>query len=303
MEPEQPKEQVSQQPSGKGSGCLLLLILYGAVFLLNVFRWPTQTFIGAGVVAALFLLTMQVMVKRERAQREEVREKARQAAKAEKPPVPSPQETHPAGRSSPANPVRFVLSDNRTCQCGEKKIELNQGSTLSGTLTLKTTDGPWNIREYNYPSFLDMQFEFSLPEDPTRTFRYQAELPVEKLWAPNGTQVAYEMPEFEDQVGDLEELIDWREDWSYLTPEGETHTNRLKYTSATFQVMIETDSLLVCCEYYDQNEDITDYVTIFYRVPLANILLLPDHIPCYREDGSLDDMRYYEGESISLHRI
>jgi hypothetical protein len=156
---------------------------------------------------------------------------------------------------------------------------------------------PLGIPEYDHPSFIAATFDFPFKG---RSLRYTGFIWQWDLWAPTGTHVQTERSDFVDEIGQLDGMMDARKDWSYVLPDGRTHTNRLKYTSCHFWIMAEPSSLLVRCEYYDQNPDIAGMVTIFYCRPLAELLLLKDTKVSHDSAGNPEDFDLHGGDTITL---
>lgn len=194
--------------------------------------------------------------------------------------------------------VSLLLPHDRHARCGNDEIILPAATELSGQLSLEPSDGPFGIREYEHPSYVATTFEFA-----GRSFRNRGLLSAFHLWAPNGTPVQLEAPDYQEQLGPIEGMMDDREDWWYLLPDGTKHTNRLKYTSCQFGIMLQPSSLLVRCRYYDQNPDIASYLTIFYSRNLADLLLLKDTRLCLDASGNLEDFILNGGETITLEHL
>ena len=194
-------------------------------------------------------------------------------------------------------PVTITLTEERHAVCGGDATSLPAGVTFVGDLTLTPSDGPLGIREYDHPHFLVATLDFTLVG---LALRYTGFISQWDLWAPTGTQVQIECPGFEDQTGQIDGMMDDRDDWSYVLPDGTTHANRLKYTSCKFWVMPQASSLLVRCEYYDQNPDITRMVTIFYTRSLEDLLLLKDTKVFHDADGNPEDFDLHGGDTITL---
>ena len=196
--------------------------------------------------------------------------------------------------------VCFILPDERVAICDRKVISLPAGSEITGALTLRPSDGPLGIREHEHPSFILATFDFSVGG---RNLRYTGFISQWDLWAPSGTEVQTECPQFEDQTDQLDGMMDGRDDWSYVLPDGTTHTNRLKYTSCKFWVMTQPSSLLVRCQYYDQNPDIADTVKIFYARPLDELLLFKETKVFHDVDGNPEDFDLHGGDTIILQKL
>lgn len=207
-------------------------------------------------------------------------------------------------KSSPAKAVSrevtFMLSEDRKASCGDESIFLPRGTEVSGTLRLEPFDGPLGVREYDHPSFLRADLVFT---NDGHKYQYSGIISQWDLWAPNGTRVAKEQPEFRDETGQLDGMMDGRDDWEYLLPDGSTHSNRLKYTSCQFWVMVKPSTLEVKCKYYDQNSDIANYVTIFYSRSLADLLLLKDTRVFNDAEGKPEDFSLHDGETIILEKL
>ncbi len=217
-------------------------------------------------------------------------------------------ERAPAERSSeesaPAKTVSrevtFMLSEDRKATCGDKNILLPRGTEVSGTLRLETFDGPLGIREYDNASFLRADFAFT---HDGQIYQYSGIISPWDLWAPNGTGVAKEQSGFRDETGQLDGMMDGRDDWEYILPDGSTHSNRLKYTSCHFWVMVKPSALDVKCKYYVHNSNIADYVTIFYSRSLADLLLLKDTSVFNDAEGKPEDYSLHDGETITLKKL
>lgn len=214
-------------------------------------------------------------------------------------PVEVPPE-EPAPAKATSREVTFILPEEREATCGEKSILLSGGIEVSGTLTLKAADGPLGVREYDHPSFLSADLVFGFDG---QTYRYTGLVSQWDLWAPNGTRVVKAKPDFRDEAGQLDGMMDGRDDWHYVLPDGSTHANRLKYTSCQFWLAVQSSSLDVKCRYYDQNSDIADYVTIFYTRPLAELLLLRDTRVFHDAEGIPEDFSLHDGETITLEKL
>jgi hypothetical protein len=195
------------------------------------------------------------------------------------------------------NPVTVKLPDERRVTCNGEALCLPAGTVLAGELVLEPSDGPWGIREYEQPHYLTATFDFAFE---SRYLRYSGLVTQWNLWAPTGTQVETERGEFVDQVGRIDGMMDDREDWSYVLPDGRTHRNRLKYTSCHFWVMAKPTSLLVKCQYYEQNPDLAGMVTIFYSRYLEELLLLRDTRVFYDSRGKAEDFNIHGGDTITL---
>jgi hypothetical protein len=193
--------------------------------------------------------------------------------------------------------VTITLPVERHAVCGGDANSLPAGVPLVGDLTLTPSDGPLGIREFDHPHFIAATFDFAAAG---RNMRYTGFISQWDLWAPTGTHVQTACPEFEDQTGQLDGMMDGRDDWSYVLPDGTTHANRLKYTSCRFWVMPKPSSVLVRCDYYDQNPDIADMVTIFYSRPLEELLLLKDTKVFHDSDGNPEDFDLHCGDTITL---
>lgn len=216
----------------------------------------------------------------------------------QEPEQPPPEE--PVHAKIVSREVMFTLPEKKTAVCGEESIVLPQGTEVRGILQLKPSDGPLGIRDYDHPSFLSADLAFT--HDGYR-YQYSGLISQWDLWAPNGTQVTKEQPEFQDETGQLDGMMDGRDDWYYVLPDGSTHTNRLKYTSCQFWVMAQPSELTVKCRYYDQNSEIADYVAIFYARPLEELLLLRDTRVFRDAEGDPEDFSLHDGETITLKRL
>ena len=126
--------------------------------------------------------------------------------------------------------VSFTLKSERLARIGEEQFILPAHSVLAGQLSLKTSDGPMGLREFEQPSFLHACFDF---EFGGRQMRYAGFIRWSALWAPDGTQTTFEDPGFIPECGMIEGLNDSRADWFYIRSDGRRHTNRLKYTGST----------------------------------------------------------------------
>jgi hypothetical protein len=195
--------------------------------------------------------------------------------------------------------VTFTLPDDRKAQCGEQSILLPQGTEVTGVLELRPSNDPLGVHNCDNP-FLNADLVFTWKD---QKYLYSGFISKWDLWAPNGAKVAKEQPDFRDDTGQLDGMMDDREDWLYVLPDGSTHTNRLKYTSFQFWVMLQSSSLAVKCRYYDQNSEIADYVTIFYKRPLAELLLLKDTRIFLDATGNPEDYSLHDGETITLKRL
>lgn len=195
--------------------------------------------------------------------------------------------------------VTFTLPDEREAYCGEQIILLPQGAEVTGVLELRPSNGPLGIHDSENP-FLSAELVFTWNG---QKYLYSGFISQWDLWAPNGTRVATEQPEFRDDIGQLDGMMDGREDWGYVLPDGSTHANRLKYTSCQFWVMVQQASLAVKCRYYDQNSEIANYVTIFYTRHLAELLLLRDTRIFRDAEGKPEDFCLHDGETITLKRL
>jgi hypothetical protein len=195
--------------------------------------------------------------------------------------------------------VIITLSDDRCATCDGAVVRLPAGTALSGHLTLEPSTGPLGIPEYDHPSYIAATFDFQLDG---RNLRHTGFISQWELWAPTGTQVLTYRDDFVDELSQLDGMMDTRDDWSYVLPDGTTHTNRLKYTSCKFWIMTQTSSLAVRCEYYDQNPHITGMVTIFYTRPLEKLLLLKDTKLLYDSSGNPEDFHLHGGDTITLKR-
>jgi hypothetical protein len=193
--------------------------------------------------------------------------------------------------------VTIILPDDRHTTCNGASITLPAGTASSGRLKLEPSHGPLGRPEYDHPSFIKTTFDFSFEG---RNLRNTGFIGQWELWAPDGTHVQTERSDFIDEIGQLDGMMDARRDWSYVLPDGRTHTNRLKYTSCCFWIMTQPSSLLVRCQYYDQNPDITGMVTIFYSRPLADLLLLKDMRISYDSAGNPEDFNRYNEDTITL---
>ena len=169
---------------------------------------------------------------------------------------------------------------------------LPAGAALSGELTLSPTDGPFGIREYERPHYIAATFDFT---SGGQNLRYAGLITQWDLWAPTGTQVQTDLQSFGDQIGRIDGMIDDRDDWSYVRPDGTMHTIRLKYTSCHFWVMARLTTMRVKCHYYDTS--VCGMVAIFYEAPLSRLLLLPTVKLFHDAAGSLEDFDPH-GEKI-----
>lgn len=193
--------------------------------------------------------------------------------------------------------VSFTLNSERLVRIGEEQFILPVHSVLAGRLSLKTSDGPMGLREFEQPSFLHACFDF---EFGGRQMRYAGFIRWSALWAPDGTQTTFEDRDFIPECGIIEGLKDSRADWFYISSDGRRHTNRLKYTGCYFEVMLKMTGMQVKCRYYDQNPDITGYVTIYYSRDLDDLLLRKDIKFCYDQDGKVEEFLWDEGPYVTL---
>ncbi|MCG3148617.1 MAG: hypothetical protein PCFJNLEI_02062 [Verrucomicrobiae bacterium] len=196
--------------------------------------------------------------------------------------------------------VKLILPIERQAACEGQTILIPAGNELHGKLTLQPSDGPHGIREYEHPHYVQASFEFELEG---QRFQYNGLITQWDLWARNGTQVDTSRSDFRDDIGQIDGMMDDRDDWFYVLPDGRTHSNRLKYTSCNFRVMLQPTSLLVRCQYYDQNPDVTGMVTIYYTRPLEDLLLLKDTKFSYDANGALEDFSLRDGATITLQAL
>lgn len=196
--------------------------------------------------------------------------------------------------------VTVSLTEQRHGTCNGEAIRFPEGTVLPGELTLEPTDGPWGIREYEQPQYFLGTFDFTFEG---RCLRYSGLVTQWNLWAPSGTQVQTERTEFVDQAGRIDGMMDDREDWSYVLPDGRTHRIRLKYTSCRFWIMAQPSSLLIKCQYYDPNPILPStkgMVTIFYSRPFGELLLLKDTKLLLDPQGNLSDFVLHGGATMTL---
>ncbi len=179
----------------------------------------------------------------------------------------------------------------------DEPITIPYGTELTGDVDFFASEGPWNIREYSNPSWLDIDFTF---EWAGRRYQYQTTIYALFLWPPDGTQMIEKPAKFKSICGTLDAVNDWRDDWSYIRPDGVRHSNRLKYTSCHFDISPTPSVLFVQCRYYDQNSDIADYVTVYYPIDYAKLLLKNDNRLDYDFEGELEDIGIHEGEFVTL---
>lgn len=194
--------------------------------------------------------------------------------------------------------VTVVLPDDRFATCEGRALVLAAGTALSGELTLEPSDGPLGIREYEHPHCLATTLDFFFDG---RCLRYANWVSGRNLWLPSGTQVQTECADFVNQVGPIDGMMDDRDDWFYVLPDGRIHRNRLKYTACNFQLMAQPSSLLVRCQYYDQNPGIAGMVAIFYSRPLEELLFLKDTQVFYDSHGKIADFFLHGGDTIMLN--
>ena len=178
-------------------------------------------------------------------------------------------------------------------------LTLAANHPLKGTLRLECSRGPLNEKEFEHPGFFDATLDF---EHQEHTLRYHGLISVRELWAPNGTAATRENPDFKSELGQVEGMMDDRADWYYMLPDGQKHSNPLKYTGCHFRVTIDEDALNVQCKYYDQNPDIADYVTIYYSRPLAELLFRNDTLVMLDADGNPEDYSLYDTDVMTLTR-
>lgn len=202
--------------------------------------------------------------------------------------------------SSTYHQVSTSFSNQLELSCGDEKIIIPENTIIDGQLILQTSDGPAGEREYDSSSFLSTEFTFKLGEN---IYRHSGFIEAANLWASNGTLVEKESSGFKAHTSKISTIIDTREDWSYQLPDGTKHTNRLKYSSCEFWVMIEKLLLKVKCRYYDQNPDSSGAMTIFYDLPIASILLNKDTKICYDEEGEPEEYLLFEGDLITIVRM
>ncbi|MEZ5325374.1 MAG: hypothetical protein R3F19_09950 [Verrucomicrobiales bacterium] len=173
-----------------------------------------------------------------------------------------------------------------SARCRDEEIVLAAGAEIVGTVSLELSDGPLGQRPYNNPSFVEATFDFQLGD---RLFQSRSTLSCQHLWAADGTQVENDHPDFVDEVGQLDGMMDGRDEWYYLRPDGSKHSNRLKCTSCHIHLMVRELDVLVRCRYYDQNSEIADYVTIYYPKAYSDLLLLPDDKLYFDANGNVED--------------
>ena len=170
-------------------------------------------------------------------------------------------------------------------------------TVLTGQLSLDPSDGPYGRREFSDPSFVRTCFDF---EFEGRQMKHSGLLCGSHLWAPDGTQTTFVDSNFLPECGVIEDMMDSRQDWFYIRSDGTRHANRLKYTGCRFELMLKPTALHVRCRYYDQNPDITDYVTIYYSRDLDDVLLLKDIKYSYDRNGNVEDWLWGEGPYVTL---
>jgi hypothetical protein len=193
--------------------------------------------------------------------------------------------------------VIVTLKSDRTARMGGEIFVLAAKTVLTGQLSLEASDSPLGTREYDNPSFVRTCFDF---EFEGRQMRHTGLLGRFHLWAPNGTQTTFEDPKFISECGVIDGMMDERGDWFYIRSDGVRHSNRLKYTSCHFELMLTMAAVQVRCRYYDQNQDIADYVMIYYFRDLDDLLLLKDMKYYYDQEGKVEDWSSDEGPYVTL---
>ena len=194
-------------------------------------------------------------------------------------------------------PVTVILKSDRVARMAGEIFTMPANTVLTGQLSLDPSDGPRGDREFDNPNFLTVCFDF---EFAGRPMRYAGFLGRYHLWAPDGTQTTFEDSAFISECGVIDGMMDNRRDWFYIRFDGVRHTNRLKYTSCHFELMLKPTTVQVKCRYYDQNPDIAGYVTIYYARDLDDLLFFKDMKFYYDQDGKVEDFLWDEGPHITL---
>ena len=171
---------------------------------------------------------------------------------------------------------------------------------LSGRLRIESSDGPRKDRNYENPGYILVEFLFFIHNIE---YRYCHEIPVEALWAEDGTEMVSAFSEFCSAVGILDGMMDTGEVWNYINAEKQSRSCLLKHTSFHLEVEPTLQNLRVGCRYYDQSDDIADYVTIFYSLDYDKILFLHEHLYDYDEDGVVEDVDLFGGTSAIVEKI
>lgn len=207
---------------------------------------------------------------------------------------------HPCCGQNMATKVTFNTDSERVARAGNSDVIIPTATELSGDLALERSDGPFGVKEYENPSFLLASFQFPFNGS---TYKYSGFITAQQLWAPNGTSTLNEPAEFQSCCGTIDGMMDGRDDWFYLRPDGSNHSNRLKYTSCHFDVSPQDEGLVVKCKYYDQNEAVADYLTIYYSRPYCELLLLEDHKYFHDSSGNLEDVDWNAAGHVKLEPV
>ena len=188
--------------------------------------------------------------------------------------------------------IRFPHDLNFTNQLGEP-FSFAAQSELSGTIWMQPTLGPLGQHAHPNPHLLQVDFDFPYAG---RTRRYQGLVSQYDLWFANGTQTE-SGENFVPQVGPIDGMMDSREDASYLLPDGNLHTFRVKYSGGQYHLMFLPNGILVQCRYYDQV--FIAETAIYYRKDFLDFLFQPAVRP-YWDSGKLDDLEYHAEQFVFI---
>lgn len=178
-----------------------------------------------------------------------------------------------------------------------KPVSIPQGLVLKGTVDFSLSDGPMKQREWENPSWLESEFRF---EFEGRRYIHRGSVSHFALWAPRGIQTIARPANFCSAAGTLDGMVDGRDDWFYLKPDGSRHANRLKYTGFHVDIMPAKNELVVQCRYYDQNPEISGYVTIYYPLRYPMVVLRNDHVLSKDASGAVEEVLANEGAHVTL---
>lgn len=172
----------------------------------------------------------------------------------------------------------------------EREVVTQSGETLvlegivGGDLSLRESDGPLGIREYEYASYCEVDFDFELRG---RRYNHRSLLWCREFLFRDGESVLEDRSGFEPSLT-FAQLFDGRQTLTYTLDTGECRKIRVKYMDTQFWLMPEPTTCCVKCRHYDSS-DFAGYRTIFYHRSYEELLFRKAAKLLYDEDGNLED--------------
>jgi len=169
--------------------------------------------------------------------------------------------------------------------------------TLTGELLFLESDGPFGIREFESPSFLDVQFNF---EHQGNEYQYEGLLTSFGL-IPAKEVIAGDVASTSNSLSPvIQAVVDTRNDLQIVRDEN-IESLRLKYSDSRFQLFELNGNIWVRWNLFNQN--ISGYEIVHFKIDIEKLLFLNATKLYFDDSGSIEDYDPHGEDFSNIRRL